>query len=97
MLIVLCIFFPMAFKLRKQILKKQHEISLIKQDNQAEKAKKYENIVRSEIWHHFRKLILVYIIGGTVFVILILAFLVTALVIVPWRAKLNYLKLRVIL
>ena len=39
---------------------------------------------------------LVYIIGGTVFVILILAFLVTALVIVPWRTKLNYLKLRVI-
>ena len=57
---------------------------------------KLEDIIRFEIWHHFRKLILVYIIGGTIFLILNALFILTAVVLVPWRLKLNYIKIRVI-
>lgn len=53
--------------------------------------------MRAEIWHHFKKLILVYVIGLPVFIVFALLFVISAVVLDPWRLKVNYVKMRVIL
>ena len=55
------------------------------------------DILRAEIWHHFKKLILVYVIGLPVFIVFALLFVISAVVLDPWRLKVNYVKMRVIL
>jgi hypothetical protein len=86
MLLVIVLSVFMAIKMRRKINKRLS-------DNKT----KLEDILRSEISHHFAKLIFVYIIGGTIFTILFALYLLTTLCLVPWRLSLNYRRFKIII
>jgi len=80
MLLILCVTVFMAFKLKKSLSKRVSENDKLPEKDRLD----YEYLVRKEIWHQFRKLILVYIIGLACFVLLNIAYFATMLL-VPLR------------